>query len=149
MKDTPNVASESCNKVLTVLEKPVTPPIIINIESHAENPPIRVWVFCEGVTDVAAFMQACDLPTHHCSKFITLDMIKQMTPLIQQLRDDQPDLLWIALPQRSNIATRATAAIRVLMYEQLRAGRHVVHEASPILLTDSLFRDFPQLHRVH
>ena len=148
MKSTPNVASESCDKVLTVLEKPVIPHNETIKESKAESPPLDVWVLSEGVTDVKSFMEACDLPTHHCSKLITSHSIRhQMPQLIQQLRDDQPDLLWIALPQKTNTPSRETVAIQVLMYEQLRAGRHVVHEASTLMPTDSLFREFPQLRQ--
>ena len=109
---------------------------------------MKVWVFSEGVTDVKSFMEACNVPTHRCSKFFTPNMIRnQMPQIIQQLRDDQPDLLWIALPQRHNTQSRETVAIQVLMYEQLRAGRHVVHEASTLMPTDRLFREFPQLRQ--
>ena len=148
VKSTPNVASESCDKVLTVLEKPVMPHNETIKESKAERPQLDVWVLSGGVTDVKSFMEACDVPTHHCSKFITSHSIRhQMPQLIQQLRDDQPDLLWIALPQKTHTPSRETVAIQVLMYEQLRAGRHVVHEASTLMPTDSLFREFPQLRQ--
>ena len=123
MKHTPNVAPESCNTVLPIINESVIPLKDKPKEMHADNLQMRVWVFSEGVTDVSAFMQACDMPTHQCSKFISAETMRtQMTSLIQQLRDDQPDLLWIALSQLSGRQPRYAAAVRVLMYEQLRAG---------------------------